>query len=37
MRTMKVNYVLVKINQVSVKYWLNVTRAERENQYAMDI
>ena len=31
MQTTKSNYVLVRTGQISVKYWLNFTKAENEN------
>ena len=37
MQTMKDNYVLVSIGQVSVKYRLDFTNAENEDQYLTDL
>ena len=33
MQTIKGNYVLVSIGWILVKYWLDFTKAEKENQY----
>ena len=37
MQTIKSSYVLVKIGSISVKYWLNLTKAENENRFLTDI
>ena len=37
MQTIKGNCVSVRIGYVSVKYWLNFTKAENENQYLTDL
>ena len=36
-RTTKGNYVSVRIGEISIKYWLDFTKAENENQYLTDI
>ena len=37
MQTIKSNYVSVRIDSILVKYRLNFTKAENENQYLADI
>ena len=37
MGTIKGNYVSVRIDYISVKYWLDFTKAENENQFLTDI
>ena len=37
MQTIKGDYLLVRISQMLVKYGLNITKAESENQYLTDI
>ena len=36
-QTIKLNYVSVRILQISVKYRLNFTKEENENQHLTDI
>ena len=37
MQTIKDYYVLVKISYISVKYWLDFTKAENKNQYLTNL
>ena len=37
MQTIEGNFVSVRIGLISVKYWLNFTNVENENQYLTDI
>ena len=37
MQTMKDNYLSVRIGQILAKYWLDFTKAQKENQYLNDI
>ena len=37
MQAIKDYYVLVKIGYISVKYWLDFTKAENKNQYLTNL
>ena len=36
MQTIEGNFVSVRIGLISIKYWLNFTKVENENQYLTD-